>query len=112
MHDHPAALEREIDHALKAFPQGIDDEALLNGLFDVLHDDRVDERRQILKVIVEGIAVDPAVLDDVLDGDLVDRPLLQQTEAGIHNGLARKGSHDVFFSSPFFRMPRAIVHHS
>ena len=90
MHDHPAALEREIDHAFKSFPQGIDDEALLNGSLDVLHDDRVDERRQVLKVVVEGIAVDPAVLHDVLDGDFVDRPLLQQTEAGIHNGLARE----------------------
>ena len=90
VHGHSAALQREIDHALKAFPQGIDDEALLNGPLSILHDDCVDERRQILKVIVEGIAVDPAVLHNVLDGDFIDRPLLQQTEAGIHDGLARE----------------------
>ena len=90
MHDDPTTLQSKIDHTLKAFPKGIDDEALLNDSIGILHEDRIDEGRQVFKMIIEGIAVDAAVLHDILDGDFVNRPILQQTEAGIHNGFTRK----------------------
>lgn len=51
---------------------------LLDDPLHLVRDYLLEERREILIVIIEGIAVDAAVLDYVLDGDLVQRALVQE----------------------------------
>ena len=44
--------------------------------------DFLNEGGEILIMIIKGIAVDAAFLDDIADGDLLERPLIQQPDKG------------------------------
>ena len=57
--------------------------------------DFFDKRRHILKMIIERIAVDTAILDDIFNGNLVQRPLVQQLFHGILYRFFRKVRHSI-----------------
>ena len=50
-----------------------------------------DQRIDVAVVVIEGVAVDAALLDDVLDGDFIQRALVQQLDEGFDDGLSGKG---------------------
>ena len=60
----------------------------------LLHDG-FDQGGNIAEMIIEGIAVDAAVLHDVLDGDLIDGALIYQLQKRLHNGFPGERGHGV-----------------
>ena len=52
---------------------------LLDEGLDLFSHDLFYQGGQVLKVVVEGIAVDASVLHNVLEGDLVERMLVEQS---------------------------------
>ena len=70
--------------------------------------DGLDQIRNILKMIIEGVAVDAALLDDVLDGDFVQRLFVEQRDKGHHDGLARERRHCSFTPYPGMIIPQNV----
>ena len=64
----------------------------------LLHDG-FNQGGNIAEMIIEGIAVDAAVLHDVLDGDLIDGALIYQLQKRLHNGFPGERGHGE--SAPF-----------
>ena len=58
-----------------------------------------DQRIDVAVVVIEGVAVDTAVIGNVHHGYLIQRALLQQLEEPLHDALFRGLSH----ASPPFR---------
>ncbi len=71
---------RIADGNVKALIKRFDVRVALNYCFNVLGDNCFNHRGQILKMIVKRIAVNSAVLNDVLYGNFVYRLFLQQLQ--------------------------------
>ena len=69
--------------------------ALLQQSLGALGEYILDERRYVLKMIVKGVAVDSALLDDILYGYLVEGAGVKQLEKSLFYRLAGKGRHVV-----------------
>ena len=69
--------------------------ALLQQSLGVLGEYILDERRYVLKMIVKGVAIDSALLDDILYGYLVEGAGVKQLEKSLFYRLAGKGRHVV-----------------
>ena len=71
-------FKRKRDRLHNAVVQIIGRKAVADKLIRLLVKYFFHQGRDIVKVIVEGIAVDAAVLDDLLNGYFVDRFFIQQ----------------------------------
>ena len=76
-------LRRSVD----ALVDGVYGSVLRDGLIRHLRNDLLQKRGDVLKMIIEGIAVDAAVLDDLFDGDLVHRFFVQKFPEGLLDGV-------------------------
>ena len=76
----PASCPWRPDDGLQAVLQALHGEVVFdNGLRLVVHD-LLDELRDSLIVVIEGVAVDAALQDDVLHSDLGQGPVVQQLQ--------------------------------
>ena len=67
---------------------------LLDQVPHLLSHDFLYQRGQILEMVIEGVAVDAAVLHDVFHSDLVQWPLVKQLQECFLNGCPGKIRHD------------------
>ena len=70
--------------------------AFLRDAVRVILHDGLDQAGHIGEVIIERVAVDAAVLDDIPDGYSVQRLLVQQLQKRFHDGFTGKGRHCSF----------------
>ena len=89
-------LEYELYGNVQTFLIGRNARVLFDDEVAFLLGDGLDQIGNILKMIIEGVAVDAALLDDVLDGDFVQRLFVEQRDEGRHDGLARERRHCSF----------------
>ena len=86
-----AVFQNELHGDFQTVLEGLDGWVLADDQLGLLVDDGLDEIGHVAEVIIEGVAVDAALLDDVLDGDFIQRALVQQPDEGFDNGLSGKG---------------------
>ena len=93
-------LQGEAGGGLQAVRQGQGRALGGDDAVRLVRDEFFQQSGDVPKVIIKGVPVDAALLDNVLDGDLSEGALLQQAEGG---GLYRlsggKSGHEVLLSS-------------
>ena len=95
VHDGTLVLQGELKRHVEALVQGRDGGVSLNELLRLLGDDLAQQGGDVVKVVVEGIAVDAAVLHNVTHADLVQGLLVQQLQKRGLDRLLRKVRHSV-----------------
>ena len=86
-----AVFARKMERHLYALVQRTDGGVLLDQHIHLILDDLAQQGGDILVVVVEGVAVDPAVLHDAAHADLAQRLLVQQLEKRVFDPLSRRG---------------------
>ena len=95
----PPVLLNFLNGQPDTFLIGADGGMSLEQLRRFLLHDGFDQGGNIAEMIIEGIAVDAAVLHDVLDGDLIDGALVYQLPKRLLNGFPGERGHRE--SAPF-----------
>ena len=88
-----AVFARKMERHLYALVQRTDGGVLLDQHIHLILDDLAQQGGDILVVVVEGVAVDPAVLHDGLDGDPTERTLIQELQKRVFDGLLGVSGH-------------------
>ena len=88
-----AVFARKMERHLYALVQRTDGGGLLDQHIHLILDDLAQQGGDILVVVVEGVAVDPAVLHDAAHADLAQRLLVQQLEKRVFDCLLGKVRH-------------------
>ena len=99
MQHRPLILLNFLNSQPNAFLIGSDGGMRLKQLRRLFLHDGLDQGGNIAEMIIEGIAVDAAVLHDVLDRDLIDGALVDQLHKRLHNGFPGERGHRE--SAPF-----------
>ena len=83
--DGPAVFHHQLDDGVGAFLHGGHGGVLLDEVLHLFPHHLLHQGGQILEVVIKRIAVNAAVLHDILHGDLAQRPLVEQLEEGFLN---------------------------
>ena len=87
MHNGPPVFRHELDGGMQAGRRGFRIGVFLNDAVRPLGDDLGRKGGDVGKVVIERVAVDPAVLHDGLDSDLTERTLIQELQKRVFDGL-------------------------
>jgi len=87
-------LHDKFDNGVYALLKGGNGGVVEDKGLELFGDDFLDESGEVVEVVIEGVAVDAAVLDDVLDGDLTERALVQELQEGLFDSHSGKVCHD------------------
>ena len=90
MHCSLAVVHREADSRVETFFERIDRRVFGYNILRLLGDHFLYQRWKVTEVVVERVAVDTAVLDYILYGDLIHRLVVQQLQSRCFNSLFRK----------------------
>ena len=99
MHDCAAVFLRVVNRRAERLFDPVDRRILRHQLVCPLDDDLAQQRRNVLKMIIERIAVDAAALNDVTHGNFVQRLFVQQLQKRRLDRLLRKVCHGLSFVS-------------
>ena len=93
MHNGPPVFRHELDGGMQAGCRGFRIGVFPHNAVRPFGDDLGRKGGDIGKVVVERVAVDPAVLHDGLDGDPTDRTLIQELQKRVFDGLLGVSGH-------------------
>ena len=93
MHNGPPVFRHELDGGMQAGCRGFRIGVFPHNAVRSFGDDLGRKGGDIGKVVVERVAVDPAVLHDGLDGDPTERTLIQELQKRVFDGLLGVSGH-------------------
>ena len=91
-----AVFAAEVDRGAYRVLGGVDGRVRGDDALGLLGDDLLDQRGDVVIVVIEGVAVDPAFVNDHPDGDAAQRVFIKKShKCGFYRGL-REVRHSVF----------------